>query len=128
MYSLFSRPSDGILSNPKLEYTASGCSSCNLTVVPITDKSQLLDGFIYDNPGVIGKQEPTEELSKNRYIFNRSAFNQEGMILDISKLIIGRYKFILTCNDPDTGDIQTESVQFNLYPYIRWREVMPVMN
>jgi len=121
---LFSRPENNILKNPKLEYTASECSSCKIEIVP-TDKSQIPFDFIEDNRGIIGNQLPTEETSDNRYYFNYSAFNQAGMILDISRLYTGKYKLTLTCNDPDTGDIQTSSVNFNLYPYIRWREIAP---
>jgi len=126
-YSLFVRPEDEILSNPKLEYTANECSDCRIDIVP-TDKSLAPLEFIKDNPDVFGKQEPTEEIAENRFVFNKSAFNQAGMILNIANLYTGKYKLTLTCNDPDTGDVQTTSVKFNLYPYIRWRETMPVIN
>jgi len=79
---LFSKPEDNILDNPKLEYTASSCDSCKLEVLPF-GVTKYPTAFIENetNKDAFGELPYTEELSENRYLFDRSAFNQNGIIL-----------------------------------------------
>ncbi len=127
-YSLFTRPENNILDNPKLEYTATNCNSCKLSVTSVGLNG--VSGFVDNegNEGVFGNQTYTEKTSNNRYVFDKSAFNQEGIVLDLSGVSTGSYNFVLSCNDFFTGETQEKTVKLNVHPYIRWREVAPILN
>jgi hypothetical protein len=117
---LFSKPEDNILDNPKLEYTASSCGACKLEVLPF-GVTKYPTAFIENetNKDAFGELPYTEELSENRYLFDRSAFNQNGIIFDVTDLLTGSYIFQLSCTDPGTGEVQVETVKLNVFPTFR---------
>ena len=121
--SLFSKPDKGILDKPKLEYTAIECNTCELSIEP------SIPNFISKNPNIFGKL--TGELIKgfsNRYVFDRSSFNGESIILDVNELTPGSYTLTLDCTDPVLKEHQIKSVKLNIFPQLRWREVVPIIN
>jgi hypothetical protein len=89
-----------------------------------------VEGFVKSesNKGIFGAQKYIEKVSDHRYIFDRSAFNQEGIILDISQLGTGKYNFVLTCTDFFTGEVEEKIAKLIIQPYIRWRETTPILN
>ena len=121
--SLFSKPDKGILDSPKLEYIAEECNTCELTIEP------SIPNFISKNPNIFGKL--IGELIKgfsNRYVFERSYFNGESIILDVNELTPGSYTLTLDCTDPVLKEHQIKSIKLNIFPQLRWREVVPVIN
>lgn len=120
---LFSKPPEGILDNPKLEYVALECETCELTIEP------SIPNFISKNPNIFGKLKG--ELIKgfsNRYNFIRSYSNNEAIILDVNELTPGSYTLTLDCTDPVLKEHQIKSIKLNIFPQLRWREVVPVIN
>ncbi len=121
-YSIFTKPDNGILSDPKLEYTADHCSECKLEITP------SISAFLSTNSSVFGNL--TGELIEgytNRYTFMKSSFNNQAISLNISELKPDKYTITLTCIDPETGNVQTKSVKLSIFPTLRWREVVPVI-
>jgi hypothetical protein len=113
-YSIFSKPTSGILDNPKLEYVATDCSTCSLTINP------TIDSFMEDNPGIFGKL--TGELIpdfEDRYYFDKSIFNGESIVLNISNLIPDVYNITLTCVDPVTKETETKTLKLNIFQQLR---------
>ncbi len=122
-YSIFSKPINGILENPKLEYVATDCSTCSLTISPV------VDSFIKDNPGIFG--ELIGELIpdfEDRYYFNKSVFNGESIVLNVTHLTPDVYSITLTCIDPVTKETEIKTLKLNIFQQLRWREVVPVIN
>jgi len=121
-YSIFSKPENGILSNPKLEYTANYCSECKLEITP------SIDLFINENSDVFGNLIGNLiEGYANRYVFMKSPFNDKSISLNIKSLKPDKYTITLTCTDPETDNIQTKSIKLSIFPTLRWREVVPVI-
>jgi len=113
-YSIFSKPDQGILDNPKLEYTASDCDKCMLTIDPV------VDSFVSKNPNIFGNL--IGELIKgyeNRYVFDRSIFNGESIILDVNDLTPGSYNITLTCTDPVTKATETKTLKLKVFGQFR---------
>ena len=122
-YSIFSKPEDGILSNPRLEYIAENCKNCKLEITPTVDE------FIDDNPNVFGVLKGVLDKGySNRYTFLRLwEIFDNAISLNISNLTPDKYTITLTCTGPE-NEYQTETLRLNIYPQMRWREVVPVIN
>ena len=64
----------------------------------------------------------------NRYTFEKSTYLRNGIEMDIGSLSPGRYEIILTCVDPDDRDYKIiKKLKLNIFPTIRWREVLPAI-
>jgi len=55
----------------------------------------------------------------NRYVFDRSSFNGESIILDVNELTPGSYTLTLDCTDPVLKEHQIKSVKLNIFPQLR---------
>jgi hypothetical protein len=120
---MFSKPDLGILDNPKLEYTAIDCDTCELTITP------TIANFLTTNPNIFGNLSG-EPISGHpgRYLFDKSVFNSESIILNVNELTPGSYTITLECTDPVTKVTESKSLKLNIFPQLRWREVVPVIN
>ena len=114
VYSMFSKPDLGILDNPKLEYTAVDCDTCKLTIIP------TIANFISTNPNIFGNLmgEPIAG-HLGRYLFDKSVFNGESIILNVNELTPGSYTITLECTDPVTRAVETKSLKLNIFPQLR---------
>jgi hypothetical protein len=127
-YTITANPDDGILDNPKLEYSAQNCKTCKLEIIPLK-KVKVSELFLDDNKDVfIKNQEPVKKMSTDRYLFEKSKIYDNSMILDITNLFPSSYQINVNCWGPDQVEPSTDSVKLNLIPYIRWREIIPVIN
>jgi len=91
------KPEDGILDNPKLEYSAQNCKTCKIEIVS-TNKSEVSKLFINDNKDVFVKnQEPVRKMSTDRYLFEKSRIYDNSIILDVTNLLPNRYQINVNC-------------------------------
>lgn len=130
VFALLNIPKDKILTNPKFEYAASNCEECFLDIINL-DNGKKVTQFYIDNK-TFGKLDDDGLINpsiKNRYLFERSTFYQNGLELNVSSLYPGRYEIILKCVDPGDRDYKIEqSLRLNVFPSIRWRESLPAID
>jgi len=130
VFALLNIPKDKILTNPKFEYAASNCEECFLDIINL-DNGKKVTQFYIDNKS-FGKLDDDGLINpsiKNRYLFERGTFYQNGLDLNVSSLYPGRYEIILKCVDPSDRDYKIEqSLRLNVFPSIRWRESLPAID